>query len=121
MKILKWIGIVFFAILVIGGISGAYKAVWLSSHGGEAPSADVRESFIQGSNESCIDTQGSNPANAALSHSVIVSYCSCVSNNIAEQITNAEIAAISKEGALPVGFQEKMDAVSKACAEITLK
>ena len=117
MKISKWIGIAVVILLVIGAISGAYKAIWLSSHGGEIISDDVRTSFIEGSNETCIEGQSNNPASAGVSHEIIVAYCSCTSNKIADQMTNVEIASISKGGSISPDTQTKIDAAIKVCLE----
>ncbi|MSR70504.1 hypothetical protein EXS62_00450 [Candidatus Kaiserbacteria bacterium] len=116
MKILKWLGIALVVVVVLGGIGGVIKTVWFSQHGNEAIAGDVREGFIEGSNESCISAQSSNPANEGVSHETIVSYCACVSTKVADSMTNEEIASFPKDGSIPPGFQERAAAASQACA-----
>lgn len=84
-------------------------------------SGNDRDTFVQGASSSCLDSASSNSAYTGIAHNAIISYCSCVSNRIADQTTPAEITQINnltKDAPLPAFMQDRIDSVNKVCGSL---
>ena len=74
-----------------------------------------RESFIKSSNESC-NKKGSTPENLKIfTPAMIVRFCSCVTEKVADKITAPEVIAAIRDGKPSADTEAMVRAVSPGC------
>lgn len=95
-------------VLLIGGLVYGISSSGIS-YRNDLISGSARENLIKGSNETCIGGHADDPE--------VVSFCSCFSNKLADQLTNAEVASISNDKTIPPDVQKKIDAANATCSK----
>ena len=82
---------------------------------------NMRETFVRSSNESCIKV-ASTPQNLKiLSPAVIATFCSCVTEKVAERITGPEIVAAIRDGKSSATTDALVQEVSPACLKQSVR
>jgi len=89
-----------------------------STTGNQTALASERASFVKASIQSCVDTLGPSMTAAGVSNDAFLSFCSCVSNGVANRMTDtqfSELAALPNNAPEPSFYKEDLNSANEAC------
>jgi hypothetical protein len=106
------------AVVIVAGLAAARYLPSSEPDPNSPISGKEREKFIETGSASCLEHE-SDPGVRALSytHEMIVSYCSCYNNAVADLTTVGDIKNFPKDGTTPPEMKRKIEKAESTCLE----
>jgi len=85
---------------------------------------DVRNTFVEATMRSCLQTQLNASGNSGVPVSVIQDYCKCSANGLADKISLDEVKVLEAAGSAEKSrtvMQSRLEATAKMCLEAAKK